>query len=52
MCFAVGMFITQAQMEKVLGWKLDKFSLFTHFLVGWKLEIFTITLFAVSIFFT
>ena len=37
-CFAVGKFITQAQMEKVLGWKLDKYSLFTHFLVGWNLE--------------
>ena len=25
-------------LKKFFGWKLDKFTLFTHFLVGWNLE--------------
>ena len=40
-CFAFRALITQAQIWKRF-WveKLDKFTLFTHFLVGWNLKIF------------
>ena len=39
-CFAFHVLISKAQIwkKKFLSWKIDKFTLFTHSLVGWNLD--------------